>query len=91
MRCGQWRLETPSSKEEMFQGRARKSQNLITSVGVYPMRTNATRDPSATPSEDSNRIRKRGRPTGDHAAKSREFIEAARHVIAHYGYAAASL
>ena len=55
------------------------------------MRTPTTREFSARPSEDGTGSRKRGRPTGDHEAKSREFIEAARHVIAHYGYTAASL
>jgi AcrR family transcriptional regulator len=39
----------------------------------------------------TGRARKRGRPTGDHQAKSRELIDAARAVIAQDGYAGASL
>jgi TetR/AcrR family transcriptional regulator, transcriptional repressor of aconitase len=55
------------------------------------MRTNATRDLTANPREGNGRLKKRGRPAGDHKAKSRELIEAARYVIAHHGYTAASL
>lgn len=38
-----------------------------------------------------NIVLKRGRPVGDHHAKSSELLEAARHVIARDGYAGASL
>jgi TetR/AcrR family transcriptional regulator, transcriptional repressor of aconitase len=55
------------------------------------MRTNSTRDLTANPAVGNSRVKKRGRPTGDHKAKSRELIEAARYVIAHHGYTAASL
>ena len=55
------------------------------------MRTNSRRDLTANPREGSSRLKKRGRPVGDHKAKSRELIEAARYVIAHHGYTAASL
>src|ERR1700721_370949 len=55
------------------------------------MRTNSTRDLTANPGEGNGRVRKPGRPVGDHKAKSRELIEAARYVIAHHGYTAASL
>ena len=55
------------------------------------MRTNSTRDLTASPREGSGRLKKRGRPVGDHKAKSRELIKAARYVIAHHGYTAASL
>jgi TetR/AcrR family transcriptional regulator, transcriptional repressor of aconitase len=55
------------------------------------MRTNATRKLTADPGEGNRRVKKRGRPAGDHKAKSRELIEAARYVIAHHGYSAASL
>jgi AcrR family transcriptional regulator len=55
------------------------------------MLPNSTRDLTANPGEGNSRVKKRGRPTGDHKAKSRELIEAARYVIAHHGYTAASL
>jgi AcrR family transcriptional regulator len=55
------------------------------------MRTNSTRDMTAKPGRGNSSVKKRGRPTGDHKAKSRELIEAARYVIAHHGYTAASL
>jgi TetR/AcrR family transcriptional regulator, transcriptional repressor of aconitase len=54
------------------------------------MRRNATLDLTAT-TVSVSRSKKRGRPAGDHKAKSRELIEAARHVIAEVGYTAASL
>ena len=44
----------------------------------------------ALPAEPGHRAR-RGRPIGDREAKSGELIEAARYVIAHEGYAGASL
>ncbi len=44
----------------------------------------------ALPAEPGHRAR-RGRPIGDREAKSGELIEAARYVIAHQGYAGASL
>ena len=55
------------------------------------MRTNSTRHVTAKPGKGNSRLKKRGRPVGDHQAKSRELIEAARYVIAHHGYTAASL
>jgi TetR/AcrR family transcriptional regulator, transcriptional repressor of aconitase len=55
------------------------------------MRPNSKRDLTANPGEGNSRLKKRGRPVGDHKAKSRELIEAARYVIAHHGYTAASL
>ncbi|MDB5581460.1 MAG: TetR family transcriptional regulator [Bradyrhizobium sp.] len=35
--------------------------------------------------------KKRGRPVGDHDANRRDFVEAARYIIAHHGYTAASI
>jgi len=55
------------------------------------MRINSKRELAANAGEGNDRVKKRGRPAGDHKAKSRELIEAARYVIAHYGYRAASL
>jgi AcrR family transcriptional regulator len=55
------------------------------------MRPSSKRDLTANPGEGNGRLKRRGRPVGDHKAKSRELIEAARYVIAHHGYTAASL
>ena len=56
------------------------------------MRNHSTRALTANSGEgDSGVKKKRGRPTGDHEAKSQELIEAARYVIARHGYTAASL
>jgi AcrR family transcriptional regulator len=55
------------------------------------MRTNSKHDLTTNSGEGNSRVKKRGRPAGDHKAKSRELIEAARYVIAHHGYTGASL
>jgi AcrR family transcriptional regulator len=55
------------------------------------MRTNFSRNLTANAPKASRIIKKRGRPVGDHEAKHKEFIDAARYLIAHCGYAAVSI
>jgi AcrR family transcriptional regulator len=68
-----------------------RSQKFGNLNAATTMRPNSKRDLTADTGEGTSRLKKRGRPVGDHKAKSRELIEAARYVIAHHGYTAASL